>query len=195
MDNPGQRGPADRHARDRSRPGERDLALSAVPIGGSRLRDETGGKILAAVRRQAALSSSEQDTVLAARLDGYINFIYRALKSDRDGRLFESRLDAAEALPWFLDVVFALSGRVRPYNKYLAWELRNHPLEVPEWSADVLLPQIDAMFEGDPVALRTNFQVVERECRRADQTLGSDSLGRTIDGWGAELELLRGQVM
>ena len=81
---------------------------------------------------EVPVTVSEQDAVLAARLDGYVNFVYRAVKADREGRRLERRLDAAESLAWLLDVVFALSARVRPYNKYLAWELQEHLLAVPD---------------------------------------------------------------
>ena len=156
------------------------------------LRDDTGGRVAAAVRRLATLTPHEQDAVLTARLDGYVNFVYRALKADRDGRRLERRLDAAEAVAWLLDVVFALSARVRPYNKYLAWELREHRLAVPEWSAQVLLPRLEAMLDGSPAALREVFAVVERECRSFDGSRGRDALGITIDAWGDELGLIRG---
>ena len=156
------------------------------------LRDDTGGQIAAAVHRQAVLDPEEQDQVLAARLDGYVNFVYRALKSDRDGRVVERRLDAAESVPWLLDVVFALVGRVRPYNKYLAWELRNHPLDVPEWAAAEMLPTLAAVLDGDPDALRRTFAVVEREARRHDVRRGHRRCSDTIDAWGDELAVLRG---
>jgi len=42
--------------------------------------------VAAAAQWQATLTADEQDGILAARLDGYINFAYRALKADRDGR-------------------------------------------------------------------------------------------------------------
>ncbi|MBI4942354.1 MAG: nucleotidyltransferase domain-containing protein [Actinobacteria bacterium] len=155
------------------------------------LRDDADGRVAAAVQRQATLTPDEQDAVLAARLDGYVNFAYRALKADRDGRPRERRLDAAESLPWFLDVVFALAGRVRPYNKYLAWELAEHPLTVPEWSAAALVPLLDATLDGESAALRSAFAVVERECRRFDAARGAATLGGTIDAWGGELALLR----
>ena len=96
------------------------------------------------MRRQATLSPEEADGVLIEhdRLDGWVNFAYRALKNDRDGRPLEARLDAAESVPWLLDVVFAIAGRVRPYNKYLPWELRTHPLD--GWPADDLLALVRA---------------------------------------------------
>ncbi len=128
---------------------------------------------------------------MTARVDGYLNLTYRALKSDRAGRRLERRLDAAESVPWLLDVVFALSYRVRPYGSYLAWELRQHPLEVQEWSADVLLPQLQALLDGDSAALRDVVAVVERECRRTDNDDAPMEFGATFDAWGSGLDLKR----
>jgi predicted nucleotidyltransferase len=157
------------------------------------LRDGSGGRVTAAVRRQATLDEHEQRNILTRcdRLDGWLNFAYRAAKSTRDGRPREARFDAAESVPWLLDVIFTLSGRVRPYNKYLPWELRAHPLAVHEWSADRLLPQLEAMLDGDVGTLRTAYPVVEREARTWDAAHDTTVLGDIIDGWGTELDLLR----
>ena len=83
------------------------------------LRDDTGGRITAAVRRLATVDAAEQRAILVdhSRLDGWVNFAYRALKSHRDGRPLEARLDAVESVPWLLDVVFTLAGRVRPVQQ------------------------------------------------------------------------------
>jgi predicted nucleotidyltransferase len=110
----------------------------------------------------------------------------------RDGRRLDSRLDAAESVHWWLDVVFTLEGRVRPYNKYLAWELRAHPLTVPEWSAERLLPQVEVVLDGDADAVRAAYLVVERECRAWDERHGGHDLHELIESWGDELALLRG---
>jgi predicted nucleotidyltransferase len=157
------------------------------------LRDTPDGRVAAACRRQATLDDVEQRSFLVEgdRLDGWVNFAYRALKSDRDGRPLERRLDAAESVPWLLDVVFALAGRVRPYNKYLAWELRTHPLDVPEWSAERLLPELEAVLDGDPAPLRAWYDVVERECRAWDAAHGTTVLGDLLDGWGDERAVFR----
>jgi nucleotidyltransferase-like protein len=152
------------------------------------LRDDTGGRVTDAVRRQVTVDDEEQRWVLVDqdRLDGYVNFVYRALKSTRDGRFLEARLDAAESLPWLLDVVFALAGRLRPYNKYLPWELREHPLPVAEWSAEVWLPEIERMLAGDPAALRRTFAVVEREVRAWDAAHATTVCGDLVDEWASE---------
>lgn len=157
------------------------------------LLDRTGGRLPAAALRQATLSPEESDQVLIKhdRLDGYVNFAYRSLKSDRDGRLLERRLDAAEAMPWLLDVVFALNGRVRPYHKYLPWELHQQPL--PDWSADVLLPLLErTLDDGDPGAVREIFARVEAACSGYDLARGHTRTVDQIASWGDELGVLRG---
>ncbi len=155
------------------------------------LRDETGGRITTAVRRLATVDAAEQRGILIDhdRLDGWVNFAYRSLKSNRDGRSLESRLDAVESVPWLMDVVFTLAGRVRPYNKYLPWELREHPLEVSEWSAEAFLPEIERMLTGDPGALRRTFAVVNREVRAWDAAHGTTVCGDRMDSWGEELAI------
>ena len=63
------------------------------------LKDVTGGRLEAALRAQATLGDLEQDDVLVDQLDGYVNFAFRAMKAERDGRDLERRLDAAESVP------------------------------------------------------------------------------------------------
>jgi predicted nucleotidyltransferase len=155
------------------------------------LLDRTGGRIPAAVRRQATLTPEEGVAVLVDhdRLDGWINYAYRALKAHRDNRPLEGRLDAAESMPWLLDVVFALAGRVRPYHKYLPWELREHPL--PDWPADVLLPVLERTLDGDPAAIRETFARVDSCCRAYDAARGHHRTREIINGWGDEIALFR----
>ena len=156
------------------------------------LLDRTGGELAAALRRQATLTPDEADAVLIDhdRLDGWVNFAYRALKSDRDGRAPEARLDAAESVPWLLDVVFAMAGRVRPYNKYLAWELRTHPVD--GWPADALLGLVGRSLDGDVGALRETFVRVRAACAAYDARRGHTRTGDMVDGWGRELDVFAG---
>ena len=135
------------------------------------------------------LTPEEADAVLIDhdRLDGWINFAYRALKSDRDGRALEARLDAAESVPWLLDVVFAIAGRVRPYNKYLPWELRTHPVD--GWPADELLGLVERSLDGDVAAVRETFPRVRAACAAYDAQRGHTRTTDMIDGWSSELDL------
>jgi len=79
--------------------------------------------------------------------------------------------------------VFALHGRVRPYNKYLRHELAVRPLP-GGWSG--LLDDLALLMDdGDPDAQRRLFHLVEVGARRRGK-------GDVVDGWGAELAVLRG---
>ena len=153
--------------------------------------DKTDGAIAEAALRQSTLTPEEERAILIDhdRLDGYLNLTYRALKSDRDGRSAECRLDAAESLPWLLDVIFTFAGRVRSYNKYLPWELREHP--VPGWPAETLLPLLDRILDGDPSALREAFAGIQGDCEAYDAGMGVTTTADVIAGWGTELELFR----
>jgi hypothetical protein len=154
-------------------------------------RDLTGGRVGEAALRQATLTPVEQHSVLVDhdRLDGYLNLAYRALKADRAGRPEACRLDAAEAVPWLLDTLFALAGRVRPYNGYLAWELVTHP--APGLGASEVLGVVEGHLAGDPVAVRAGFRLVERLAGDWDAASEAGTLAGVIDGWGDELALFR----
>ena len=158
------------------------------------LLDRTGGEVTDAVLRQATLSPAEADGVLVDhdRLDGWLNFAYRALKGDRDGRPLETRLDAAESVPWLLDVLFAMASRVRPYNKYLAWELRTHPLD--GWPADDLLGLVQRTLDGDVGAIRETFARVRPACSSHDASRGHTRTTDMVEGWGEELRIFEPQA-
>lgn len=146
------------------------------------LLDRLDGGIARMVREQAAPTPDESAVVVEARLDGYLNFAYRSLKS-ATAEHSRHGFDAAESIPWALDVIFAFEGRVRPYHEYLSWELEHHPLPEPEWRSDVLLSLLEGVLAGDPSAQRELFRVVEREARAYDGRGGSDFAARTIEAW------------
>jgi predicted nucleotidyltransferase len=154
----------------------------------------SGGRVSNAVRRQATLFDQEIRDLLVgrSRLDEFINFTYRALKSHREGRTEAARLDSAESVASMLDVVFALSGRIRPYNKYLVWELNEHPLPGVDWQDGRLLEHVNGLLEGSEAAVRESFLAVERACRAYDQQSGQGVMSEVIDAWGEELHLLHG---
>jgi len=147
------------------------------------LLDQTGGELPALVAAQAALDDDEVAATLDGYLDGYLNFVYRSLKSHREGKPLERRFDAVESVSWLLWTVFALHGRVRPYNKYLRHELAVRPLP-GEW--DGLLDDLSLLMDdGDPAAQRRLFRLVETGARACGK-------GEIVDGWGDELALVRG---
>ena len=138
--------------------------------------DKTDGELTRVVTELESLPSGCGDAIVRDALDGYINQTYRSLR-------YGTRLDAVEAVPHALRTIFALGGRVRPYNKYLEWELRHHPLE--GWTADELLPLLDRVLTGEPDAQHELFNRVEPPARRA-------GFGDVIDSWEPDVDWLRG---
>ncbi|MEO5852989.1 MAG: nucleotidyltransferase domain-containing protein [Nocardioides sp.] len=149
------------------------------------LLDRTGGELTALLQAQATLTDDEVAATLDGYLDGYLNFYYRSLKSDREGRALERRLDAVESVSWLLWTVFALHGRVRPYNKYLRHDLAVRPL--PEAWVGLLDDLALLMDDGDVEAQRRLFHLVDAAARVRGK-------GPVVDGWGAELTLMRGRM-
>jgi predicted nucleotidyltransferase len=139
------------------------------------LMDRLNGGVTELVDAQARLTPQEADLWARESLDAYLNSIYRAAKSHRDGRADLARLDEIEAPAWFLEALFALFGRVRPYNKYLRWELETYPLPAPWTAANLIstLPERPGAFFAELEGL-------------ARQT----GLGDVFDGWD-ELKFIR----
>src|SRR3954447_2526174 len=124
------------------------------------------------VAAQLARATTVDPATAAEPLDGYVNNYYRSAKNARVGLELASLLDAQESLPWFLQFVFNVHGRIRPYNKWLEWELREHPLPV-----DVDLGRLRRIgATGDVAEQQTLFRHAERIARDA-------GLGAVIDGW------------
>jgi hypothetical protein len=114
---------------------------------------------------------------------GYVNLYYRARKNLAAGRQLEGRLDAAESLPWLLDFVFAAHGRVRPFNKWLRWELEQHPLEEP-WRESLLARVEQVLSTGDLDTQRSLF-------RDAEALAGARGLDDEVESWGPDAAFLR----
>jgi predicted nucleotidyltransferase len=122
-------------------------------------------------------------TTAGEPLDGYINFCYRSLKNAQVGLELASLLDAQESIPWFLEFVFTVHGRLRPYNKWLAWELEQHPLP---WND---LPRLERI-------ARTGDLQEQAALFRSAETLARDKgLGAVVDNWEPDVELLRGLLL
>jgi predicted nucleotidyltransferase len=139
--------------------------------------DKTG-EVAAALRD----ATHVDPTKAGEPLDGYVNFYYRSLKNARIGLELASLLDAQESIPWFLEFVFTVHGRLRPYNKWLAWELEQHPLP---WSD---LPRLERI-------ARTGDLAEQAALFRSAETLARDHrLGAVIDGWEPDVALLRGDA-
>lgn len=89
--------------------------------------DKTG-EIQKLVDEKGALESGKAQKIAQDALGGYLNSLHRSLKNLRDGNMLAGYLDAIETIPKIITFIFAIEERVRPFNKFLVWELESHPL-------------------------------------------------------------------
>jgi predicted nucleotidyltransferase len=139
--------------------------------------DKTGGVLADVLAEKELIPSEHRDEVVRDALGGFVNSTYRSLR-------YGTRLDAAESIPYALRAIFALAGRVRPFNKYLYWELRHHPL--PHWEAATLLPLIAGVLDRDQASQHELFRLVEREAH-------AHQFDAAIDEWEPDVAWLRGE--
>ena len=142
------------------------------------LLDKTDGELTRVLEAKEYLPDEQRDPIVRAALGAYVNSTYRSLR-------YRTRLDAVESVGPALTVVFGLAGRIRPFNKYLEWELRNHPLA--GWDADVLLSLVARVLDADQPAQHDLFVLVEAAAR-------AGGLGEEIDGWEPDVAWLRGEA-
>ena len=140
------------------------------------LLDRLDGGIADLVERQATPTRDEAIEWARSGLDAYVNQLYRAVKSRRDGSPAAAYLDEVESVPWLLSTVFALHGRLRPYNKYLDWELATYPLS-PFWTTGL---------QSDRV-LANSLRLFPAVANLA----GEQRHGDVLAAWGTDIDLIR----
>jgi predicted nucleotidyltransferase len=134
----------------------------------------------------ALRDATRRDPAEAAEwLDGYVNLYYRSLKNARAGVELASLLDAQESIAWLLEFVFAAHGRLRPYNKWLAWELEMHPLPGDGLNIERI----------ERVARTGDLEEQAAQFRDAEALARAKGLGAVIDGWEPDVPLLRGLLL
>jgi len=149
--------------------------------------DKLEGEISRLLEQKAHLNEAEVHAVAGAALDDYVNSYYRSARNHQNDLPFEARLDAAESVGPLLTALFAFHRRVRPFNKFLGWELRLEPLGGEEWAADTLLPRLQRIVgPGDLAEQQAVFRDVERLAR-------DRAHGDAIDAWEPDVAWLRGR--
>jgi len=154
---------------------------------GKVLIDKTGGDSQTLVDEKGTLPSEAAEVHARWALDAYVNATYRSTKNRRNSHVLASRLDAAESLYYLLEALFAMNGRLRPYNKYLLWELEQYPIERlpgaedPASFADAIEAVLTRADAETQRRLFAGMEVVARE----------RGLGDVLDAWGSALDSLR----
>jgi hypothetical protein len=137
--------------------------------------DVDRGDFQAAVDRKGRLAPEAALVIAEEAIGGALNQLYRAAKSARDGASDAARLDLIESLPATLTALFALEGRHRPYNKLLAWDLRQEPLRA--LATDALLADMEA------VATRTDLGAAWRLESALERSCAAAGAMTTLSSW------------
>lgn len=144
--------------------------------------DKLDGEIHRLVADKARLAPDEARKVASAALDDYVNSLYRSLRNDAAGRALAARLDALESIEPLLVTLFAFDGRVRPFNKWLEYDVQRQPLSFP----DVVERMESLARRPTAAAQRRLFRDVERLAR-------DRGFAPVIDSWEPNVAWLRGR--
>jgi hypothetical protein len=142
------------------------------------LIDKTDGIIQKLVDEKGKIPEEFLERYVSGNLDGYINGVYRSIKCLRDGHILGYRLEAVFSIQFFLICAFAIHDRrLKPYYKYLAYELDQFPLEKFPWSAKELTNKILSIIEtGDYKTQQELLIEMERVMRK-------EGFGEVFDSW------------
>ena len=123
---------------------------------------------------------------IAGSLDAYINSVYRSLKCIRDEDIEAARLEAALSIPAFLNVIFAIhKGRLRPYFKYLKWELETFPLtKFPIDTEEIISMLMKILDSADSKSQQHLLRITEEILRK-------EGFGNVFDSWGNDFPWMK----
>jgi len=139
--------------------------------------DKTDGHIQRLIEAKGRIPPEQQREIIVESLDAFVNQVYRAAKCQRDGDAVATQLEAANAIPSLLTAMFALHGRVKPYYKYLVWELETYPLDAFPWETGAFISHLlSIVTHGDIEVLTDLLQVIRPIFRQA-------GYGCVFDGW------------
>lgn len=140
--------------------------------------DKTKGDLQKIIDEKGKIPEKHWKTYLEGYLDGYINSVYRSMKSLRDNNLVGYRLEAADSVSLFLVCAFAFHDRrIKPYYKYLEFELEKYPLEKFPWSSKELIEMLLKILEtGD-------YKIQQSLLKEMEKLARIEGFGHSFDGW------------
>jgi len=140
--------------------------------------DKTNSELQKIIDEKGRIPENHWKDYLAGYLDGYINSVYRSLKCLRDNNLVGYRLEAAGSVGIFLTCVFALHNkRLKPYYKYLKYELAKYPLDKLPWSADELIKMLHTILETG------SYQTQQLLLIEMEKIAREEGFGYVFDSW------------
>ncbi len=142
--------------------------------------DKTG-EIQKIINEKGNIPADKRESFINGSLDHFINQVYRSVKCQRDGNMTASQLEAVESIEPLLNALFGLEGRIRPYYKYLEWELSNYPLTKLPWSKDQLM---DTLIK---IVQTADLKTQQETLKKIEQVFRKEGFNQVFDDWGEKL--------
>ncbi len=146
--------------------------------------DKLNGEVQKIVDEKGKLPADAAINLFIGAIDAYINSFYRSLKNHRDNRLLESQLDANESINHLLTALFALHSRIRPYNKYLSWELERQPLDKLPWTNEELKKILVEILRTGAIATQQPL------FKKLHQIVLTEGFKDIFDRWGSKIDFM-----
>jgi len=150
------------------------------------LVDKTNGKIKKIATEKGRIPKSKIKSVVVSSLGGYLNSVFRSLKSHRDKSKLAARLEAIESILYFISALFALDGRLKPYHKYLEWELKKHPIKKWSWGGIRTTNHLTRILEKGDVKTQLELLVI------VEKTFRRYGYRQVFEDWKDELKWMKG---
>jgi predicted nucleotidyltransferase len=126
------------------------------------------------------------ESFIMTQLDAYINYVFRSLKCHRSNDLLAARLEAAVSIPYFFDAIFAVHDRrLRPYYKYLEWELTEFPLKKFPMKPEGLLSAISRILED------ADIKTQQKLLKTSEEMFRREGYGKAFDEWEEDLDWMK----
>lgn len=118
--------------------------------------DKTG-EIQKLMDEKGTLPENVREKIIKESIGAYLNQVYRSAKYWRDGKNLSAYIDATEFLPFLMTAFYALENRLKPYNKYFEWELKNYPLKLFPWDVDEFISDYKHILETGDIKTQEKF--------------------------------------
>jgi hypothetical protein len=134
-------------------------------------------RLFEALRR---IPEGQAEAMAASAYDGYLNGLYRSLKSWRRGNELGARLEAAQSVDFLVKTLFALERRWQPYGSRLIFHLEQ--LESQGWQVNELRDHfLDIITTANPRCQQTL-------ARQVSTILRKRGFGHVYDEWNGEID-------
>jgi predicted nucleotidyltransferase len=131
------------------------------------LIDKTG-EITKIIKEKGGVPKDKKDNFINSSLDGYINQVFRSVKSIIKNDQFAAHLEAVFSIPLLLDAIFALEGRPKPFYCYLEKELEKYPLKIFPWKKDEFIRKLSKILTTGDLKTQQGILIeVEKMFRKA----------------------------